>query len=444
MRFLWLLVVVLVVGVLPTREARASGTVPAGTGYCTLDAGGGYCTSPYEPSEDAACAANAAHTNGQYTESWDGGNPGGCTVTNAQSGTYFTWLAILARAGSSCPGNSTAVNGSCSCSSGFVPDSSGTSCISSAAYCGGVAGGLSGTYYASSSTSPTQNFCSGGCVIESGLSGTDSSGTYFTGPFSSTGATCSGSSAGGAPSPTPLNPGNCPGTVNGVAVPGGVPCGSTTSGSSTSTTPGPSSSESAPAGASNGTSSSSQTTCSGGNCTTTTSTTTTTGVGSAGGGTSTTGSSSTTQSQASFCQANPLDPQCAGESSFGGTCSAGFSCKGDAVACATAQVEYQSTCLFNASPSSATTATYGSLKSQDGKTAQGAFTSNMTVASVLPAPPSAVCAVQDVVIPFGLGPFATSLVVPLGTDLCPNLSLIRTVIVAFGSLLFILIVFVRN
>ena len=441
MRFLWLLVAALVLACAPMHEARADGSVPIGPGYCVLNSGG-FCESATVGSPAAACAADQARQNPvTITMTWDGNTPGSCLDTRVSDGSSAGANGI-AQTGTSCPANSSLSGGSCNCSSGFVPGSGGT-CIPAAAACQSLAGGLSGTYYASSGTGGL-SFCSGNCVISAGLSGSDSSGTYFSGPFGATGATCSGSTGGASPSPTPLNPGNCPGTVNGVSVPGGVPCGSTSSGSSSSTTPGPTSSEPAPAGASNGTSTSSQTTCSGGNCSTTTTTTTTTGVGSAGGGTSTTGSSTTTQSLGAFCQTNPSDPQCAAQSSFGGSCSAGFSCKGDAVACATAQVEYQSTCLFNASPSAATTATYGALKAQDGQTAQGAFTSNMAVDSVLPAAPVAACAVQDIVIPIGSGMFATSLTLPVGTYLCPNLGLIRAVIVGFGSLMFILIVFVRN
>ncbi len=340
-----------------------------------------------------------------------------------------------------CPSNSTAVAGSsCSCNSGFVPGPGGT-CAPASNVCPSVAAGAGGTYY-SSQAGAGLSMCSGNCTLTSGLSGSDSSGTYFSGPFSWSGGTCSGATS---PASQQLLPGNCPGTVNGVAVPGGVPCGTTTSSSSSSSSPGPSSSGPAAPDASNGSSTSSTTQCSGGNCTTTTTTSTTTGVGSAGGGTTVTGTSSTTQSQPSFCQANPADPQCTAEkSSFGGDCASDFSCKGDAVACATAKIEYESTCVFNAAPSAATAAKYAALTAQDGQVANGAGSSSLGVGSVLPAPPPAACAVQDIVIPIGGGFLATVLTLPVGTYLCPNLALIRTVIVGFGSLMFILIVFVRN
>jgi len=278
--------------------------------------------------------------------------------------------------------------------------------------------------------------------------GYDGQGAYLQGPYTSNGVGCSA-----APSPPPaasnpqsiqdLLPGYCPGTVNGVAVPGGVPCTSTTSSTSATTTPGPTSTASAPAGASNGTSTSSSTTCSGGTCTTTTTTSTTTGAGSAGGGTTTTGSSSTTQPQNTFCQANPSDPQCA-PSAFAGQCSTGFTCKGDAVQCAVAEIEYRQACYFGAGPSTTTSSKYSSLTAQDGQAATVPNSSSIAIGSVLPGAPPAACAVLDLTIPFGTGAYATSFTLPVGTYLCPRLALIRGVITAFGSLMFILIVFVRN
>ena len=344
-----------------------------------------------------------------------------------------------------CPSNSSLNSqGSCDCSSGYVQN--GSTCVSAQVACNGFAAGMSGTYYASAGGGGL-NLCVGGCVIRGGVSGSDSSGTYFGGPYTATGGTCDGSAGSGgspaAPSPTPLLPGNCPGTVNGVAVPGGVPCGSTTSGSSSSTTPGPTSSSSAPDGASNGTSSSSSTTCSGGSCTTTTTTTTTVGVGSAGGGTTTTGSSSTTQPQSSFCQSNPNDPQC-GSSAFDGSCSGGFSCKGDAVACATAKIEYESTCLFNASPSSSTAAKYSALSSQAGQPAAGAFNDAQSIGNALPSAPAAGAGLADMSVSFGSGASAMTVSLPLGMYINPHLAVIRGVVTAFGYVMFVLIVFVRK
>ena len=450
MRVLLRFLVSCVLGLAWLAPAFAEGSVG------TVDSQGTYYTDTFTtthyPSLSAACDGVIAYLNSQGGV-YNANNGGYDTVQiNFLSGSTCAYSGVKWGAGdyvvlgsgtgsiTGCPSNSTASSGSsCTCASGYVPNGSGCSPASTA--CQGFAGGMSGTYYAAGGTGGL-TLCHANCVMQSGLSGSDGTGTYFSGPYSATGSACSGDTSAPPSGTPPLQPGQCPGSVNGVAV--AVPCGSTSSGSSSSTTPGGSSTASAPAGASNGTSTSSQTTCTGGTCSTTTTTTTTTGVGSAGGGTSTTGSSTTTQSQAAFCQANPSDPQCAAQSSFGGSCSAGFSCKGDAVACATAQVEYQSTCLFNASPSSATTATYGALKAQDGQTAQGAFTSSMAVDSVLPAAPPAACAVQDVVIPIGSGMLASSLTLPFGTYLCPSLGAIRAVVVGFGSLIFILIVFVRN
>lgn len=373
-----------------------------------------------------------------------GGTVADCVIYFGSDGPY-NGVATAAAPISRCPDNSAGnSSGTCDCTNGYVQ--SGSECVSALVACNGFAAGMSGTYYASGGGGGL-SLCVAGCVIRGGVSGSDSSGTYFGGPYTATGGTCDGSAASSgspaAPSPTSLLPGNCPGTVNGVAVVGGVPCTSTTSGGSSSTTPGPTSSSSAPDGASNGTSSSSSTTCSGGSCTTTTTTTTTTGVGSSSGGTTTTGSSSTTQPQTSFCQSNPNDPQC-GSSAFDGSCSAGFSCKGDAVACATAKIEYESTCLFNASPSTSTAAKYSALSSQAGQPAAGAFNDVQSIGNALPSAPAAGAGVADLTVPFGSGEAAMTLSVPLGTYINPHLAVIRGVVTAFGYVMFVLIVFVRK
>jgi hypothetical protein len=48
-----------------------------------------------------------------------------------------------------------------------------------------------------------------------------------------------------------------------------------------------------------------------------------------------------------FCRDNPADPACQGQSSFGGTCTAGYTCSGDAAMCATAKASYETNCALN-------------------------------------------------------------------------------------------------
>lgn len=80
------------------------------------------------------------------------------------------------------------------------------------------------------------------------------------------------------------------------------------------------------------------TSCSGNTCTTTTTTTTT----SASGGTTTTADTKT-EPKEDFCTENPQAAVCK-NSTFGGSCSAAFTCDGDAIQCAMAKDQLQRNC----------------------------------------------------------------------------------------------------
>ena len=74
-------------------------------------------------------------------------------------------------------------------------------------------------------------------------------------------------------------------------------------------------------------------------------------------------STSKTEGQTDFCKENPENAACTGdkeakESTFGGTCEAGFSCTGDAATCAIAKASHETRCMY--SPDS-TTALHDSL-----------------------------------------------------------------------------------
>lgn len=100
--------------------------------------------------------------------------------------------------------------------------------------------------------------------------------------------------------------------------------------------------ESTPDGGSKTTDTKTDTTCVDGKCSTTTTTTTTI---TSSDGTKTTSSDTKTEdtSQTPFCLANPSNSLCA-KNTFGGDCTAGFSCSGDSVQCALARVTHEARC----------------------------------------------------------------------------------------------------
>lgn len=136
--------------------------------------------------------------------------------------------------------------------------------------------------------------------------------------------------------PSAPPPGMCPGQINGVTV--HVPCSNTTTGSTKTTQANDG------AGTTTGTTEKKNTTCNAaGSCTTTTTTTTT-----INGGSSNTKTTSTTQGKGEFCAGNPGAKEC-GEgngSSFGGSCSGGFVCDGDALQCAMAKEQHKRACAL--------------------------------------------------------------------------------------------------
>jgi len=169
--------------------------------------------------------------------------------------------------------------------------------------------------------------------------------------------------------PTPDNP--CGqrqyyGTVNGQPKCVDYPTQTTGGTTSSTTTDAPASSP--PASSTSTTTSS--TTCDGATCTTTT--VVVGGGGGVGGGPGGNGSASgasaspcaagqvstgaqvnggpgtctttTTQPQDEYCKQNPTADQCGNKSQWGGDCTGGFTCKGDAVVCAISQVQYKQYC----------------------------------------------------------------------------------------------------
>lgn len=186
-----------------------------------------------------------------------------------------------------------------------------------------------------------------------------------------------------------------------------------------------------------------QTECNNGVCTTTTTTTTTTTNNTTGTVTTTTGTATTTKPQAGFCSENPSSKLCgSGDekgSSFGGTCSAGFTCEGDAIQCAMAQEQHRRACkLFDdQAPESEL---YNAEKSKTGKRTGDlpgnetiAFGSSMYDASNALGPGTCISDLPADVL-------GQTVSLPI-SQICPHLATLRLALLAFGALLWVLIVF---
>ena len=223
--------------------------------------------------------------------------------------------------------------------------------------------GDSGNAWETTSKVPANNLCIQGCSWSAGgtVPSVCANGKcYYFGPFTSNGSSCTGQDGGSGepdvdpPEETPpddaqcVAKGQCPGTINGTKV--CVPCSSkegTTSESGSSSGSGTDSSGN-PTGGTGSTNTTKETTanCTNGSCNTTSTTTVTYPDGS----TSTTTETETTP-QVDFCKANPGHVVCKGEDegTFGGSCSAGFQCSGDAVQCAQAEAAWKSVCALDVS-----------------------------------------------------------------------------------------------
>lgn len=245
-----------------------------------------------------------------------------------------------------CPANSTASGASCSCNAGYADDPTKKFCgpapnagqEDSETICQAL-NFLKAPLFINGA--PRVTTCYAGVnVTGSGAAGANGKSEVY-GPFK-----CSPPVAGGSCTSEPVlppkvcPPGSFSGAVNGLDV--CVPPAS-------SVATGPSVAASAPSGstlptidgAPAGTTSSTTTTnCAAGACTTTT-----TYNGSTG---SPLGTKNETESQGTYCDKNPKAKICGkpedGEGSFGGTCSGGFVCKGDAVQCAIAQETHKRNC----------------------------------------------------------------------------------------------------
>lgn len=245
-----------------------------------------------------------------------------------------------------CPGGAQLSGSSCSCVSGYVEDSSHTSCVPfvdpNTALCKSLAG--QSTYLTSpGSAMPGATVCGAiGCNVtwsDFVMRVTDraTGKTTSQGDATITATPCT-------PTPdTAAAATTCKGTigmVNGLEVcvdvdPNTNIVESTKKTSSDTQTTSPTGSDTASV------SSSSVTTCAGaGSCTTVTTTTTTTPTG------TTTKTESKTEPLTDFCATNPTALQCK-NSSFSGSCGSPPVCSGDAVTCAIAAATFATNCALN-------------------------------------------------------------------------------------------------
>lgn len=292
------------------------------------------------PTATAACVASRP-PNSNFWVADSATDLGNC-LNGAGYAQPVTWIRV--QGSYSCPANSTLNGTNCTCNSGYTQ--SGSTCVDPLAQaCAALAGQT--TYV----TVPGQQSVGGsvcgptGCGMAMGsplIRAKNPAGQWITeGEATFSGSTCTASAPSAPQAVQDPCPDGQPGTVNDqpVCIPyvGGEVERET---GKSETTTGPDGTKQ--------TTTTSVTSCTGNSCTTTTTNTTV-----VNGGTPTTTTTQTEQPRNEYCQQNPLAPQCK-ESSFSGSCGAGFSCQGDAVQCATARELHAISCGLKAeSPESA-------------------------------------------------------------------------------------------
>lgn len=276
-----------------------------------------------------------------------------------------------------CPAGSTLSGSSCTCNAGLTQ--SGSTCVNpDIQKCSDAKGGVD--LFDGFSSLPTvgASFCpsngnasscastvvGGFCVIKASVKKCTHEVKYG-------GGTCT------PPAPTPTEspvPTPCKGTygqVNGVDVClplGSDPSVSIETGKKTETTTTPSG-----GGGSTTTTEQGTSTCIGSQCSTTT-TKTTTGPD----GVPSTSTETKSESKDDFCKNNPRSPQCI-SSSFSGSCSAAFSCDGDAVMCAITREQHTRNCKLFDDNTSTEAQLYGAEKNKVGSQT-GSLPGSQTVA----------------------------------------------------------------
>jgi hypothetical protein len=257
-----------------------------------------------------------------------------------------------------------------------------------------------------------------------GAETTQGAGTY-------TGAACNYSAAtDAAKDPCPKG---AKGTVNGVEVcvpydPNKNVVESVKSGTSTSTV-----TATTPEGATSTTSSTTAETSSSTRSGDTVSTTTTRVTTNPDG--STTKTESTEQKPAeSFCKENPTSPLCR-ESTFAGSCSANFTCTGDAVMCATARAVNEQKCLLDKQSPEATLYEQSKVNG----TATGVQTANHAITSASFDSSNALGASAQCIANRSVTVMGSSITLPF-SDICPYLAHLGTLLLAVSWIMAFVIV----
>lgn len=287
----------------------------------------------------------------------------------------------------------------------------------------------------------TTSVCHNGCSGSGTTAGARDGKFYVWGPFTSSGATCTGGTGTTTqptnPAPLPSKPGYCPGTVNGATVQ--VPCSSSkTTETATSGTSGTSASGVPSSGPT--TTSEKSTTCVDGKCSTTTTTTTTNPDGSK---TTTTGNETKPEDKDSFCKQNPTLSICK-ESSISGSCAA-VSCSGDAIQCAMAREQSKRNCELidteTTLSSIGRTAANGGDPADHPKNSQSSIAVNLsTMLDATPLFGSSNQCPADITITHD----GRAFVLPFGSTLCPYLRLLGAAFLAACYLAAGFIVFGRS
>lgn len=219
--------------------------------------------------------------------------------------------------------------------------------------------------------------------------------------------------------------GYCPGQYNGATV--WVKCASTTENTATKAAESTTSTASGATSGSTSTTTSggtSTTKCDGATCTTTNKQTTFNADGS-----KTEKETTSTVPQSDYCKSNPSAAACK-SSSWSGDCASGFSGDGDAVQVATARAVWEAKCEIGKRDSDAENK-FNEIKSD---TLSALNVSDRVITA--PVKPIASCAISDMSVTVG------DFVVPFNlSGICPYLATIQKVITAFGSLMWLMIVF---
>lgn len=258
-----------------------------------------------------------------------------------------TYTVNTSAGGYSCASGATLSGSTCTCtaptSQQVGADSSSTCVDPNAERCATYTGGADLFTGFSSFPGVGTAFCpsdgaasSCGAMIDGGFAIVKNGVRVWTYDVIYTGSTCTPTAAGSTGSETTCK--GTVGTVNGVTV-CSPPSDRNTVGSIKSTTAtNPVDPASAP-GSGGSTTTQEATTCTGSKCSTTTTTTTTP----AGGGAATVTVKTEDVPKDDYCRDNPRAIMCL-TSSFGGACSGGFVCEGDAVQCATAREIHTRNC----------------------------------------------------------------------------------------------------